>query len=241
MTRIQEVLDSQGWALLHGDCMDQLPVLRHSGLEFDAVVTDPPYGVDFQSNQRTATEKFEKIANDKQPFIWFLWDAFRLTKEGGQLICFHNYKTQDAFRYAIEWAGWEIKGQIVWDKAVHGMGDLNGQFAPEHELAWHASKGRSVLYTQNRPTTVVRVPRVATSAIRHPNEKPVALMRHMVRAVCPPGGLVLDPFAGSGSTMKAARLEGRRSVGIELDDGYCQDIASAMSVQQVSMSLDELA
>lgn len=240
-SRLREALETQGWALLHGDCMDQLPILRFAGEYFDAVITDPPYGVDFQSNMRTATEKMPKIANDLQPFIWFLWDSFRLTKEGGHLICFHDWHCQEAFRQAIEWAGYTIKGQLVWDKDVHGMGDLNGQFAPQHELMWHAVKGRGELYSQRRPTTLMRIPRVAPGAITHQNEKPVALLRHLVRSVCPPGGIVLDPFAGSGSTMKAARLEGRRSVGIEISRECCVRIDRNMSVEQTTMQLEEVS
>ncbi len=55
---------------------------------FDAVLTDPPWGFDYQSGHRPKSERFEKIQNDTQPFIWWLWDAYRVLNPGGHLICF---------------------------------------------------------------------------------------------------------------------------------------------------------
>ena len=73
------------------------------------------------------------------------------------------------------------------------------------------------------------VPRNGGDVISHPTVKPVDLMRWLVRLVTPPGGLVLDPFAGSGATLQAAQVEGFRSVGVELDPGHCALIAERLS------------
>ena len=70
---------------------------------------------------------------------------------------------------------------------------------------------------------------VAPYAGKHPCEKPQALLRHMIDASSRPGDLILDPFAGSGSTLIAARDAGRRAVGIEMDLGYCRRIADRLS------------
>lgn len=215
-----------GWTMYEGDCMRVLPTLRDAA--FDAVVTDPPYGISFQSNRRIATKQLEKIQNDERPFIWFLNEAYRVTKDGGHLICFCRWDTAEAFKLAIGWAGWIIKSQVIWDRDNHGSGDLNGSFAPQHDIIWHATKGKGELYGI-RPTSVIRSMRVAGQNLTHPNEKPVPLMRYLIRAVTQKGGAVLDPFAGSGSTGKACILEGRDFVGVELDHDYFVSTSNALS------------
>ncbi len=76
-------------AVIHGDCLTVLRQMQDDSV--DMVITDPPYGVDFQSNRprsKDPTARFAKIANDKTPFIWWLYDAYRVLKEGGGSIGF---------------------------------------------------------------------------------------------------------------------------------------------------------
>jgi DNA modification methylase len=222
------------WTLLEGDCLRLLPTLD---APVDAVITDPPYGIDYQSARRIDKDTWKpKIANDKQPFVWFLHDAYRVTREGGALLCFCRWDVAEAFRLAIEWAGYTVKSQVIWDRDNHGLGDLEGAFAPQHDIIWHACKGKSVL-NGKRPTSVVRSMRLSGEALTHPNEKPVALMRYLVRAVTAPGDTVLDCFAGSGATGTACLLEGRRFIGIEQDAGYCTLIRRRLDTRQATMEL----
>lgn len=106
------------------------------------------------------------------------------------------------------------------------MGDLKASFAPQHDIIWFAVKGDSFSFPSGRPKSVLRFTRVSAEALVHPNEKPDALMRHLVKVVTPPGGTVLDPFCGSGSTGKAAKLEGFNFIGTEREAEYA-DIARA--------------
>lgn len=229
-------LEDEGWVLHEGDCMRILPFMDSESA--DAFVTDPPYGISNQiSTKRDKTDRFEKIANDERPFIWWLNDAYRITKEGGHLICFCRWDVQDAFRLAIEWAGWRLKGQVIWDRGIHGVGDLNGSFAPQHDVIWHATKGKGQLYGV-RPKSVISVQRLQGDQLNHPNEKPIPLMRYLIRAVTKPGNLVVEPFAGSGATMEAALIEQRKVIGCEISPGFCNDIRGRLMVgHQPELSL----
>ena len=104
--------------IIHGD---SLSVLRQMESEsVDAVITDPPYGIDYHSKRTGAS-----IKNDKSPFIWFLYDAFRVLKQGGTLICFTRWDVEQTFIDAMKLAGFRVKSEVIWDKVMHGMGDCN--------------------------------------------------------------------------------------------------------------------
>lgn len=218
---IADVLEGRSrWCVIHGDCLDVLPTLPEGCV--DAVVTDPPYGIEYQSARRTdIAARLPRIANDEAPFVWWL-GMLGCAKPVSALVCFARADVQEAFRLAIGWAGWTIKSHLVWDRKDHGMGDLTGAFAPQHDVAWHAVRGKPVLYAPTRPFSVLPFQRIPADALVHPNEKPVSLMRYIVRAVTPPAGLVLDCFAGSGATGSGAILEGRCFIGIEKDAEYVE-------------------
>lgn len=203
--------------LFNGDCLEVLRTLEDNSI--DSIVTDPPYGMDYQSARRSEAERFKKIPNDKKPFVWFLFDAFRVLKDGGALVCFSDWKNQESWRQAIEWAGFSIKSQVIWNREVHGMGDLKGAFAPQHDVIWFATKGKFE-FPGKRPKSVINSQRVSAEKLVHPNEKPISLMEELILAVTPPNGAILDPFMGSGTTGKAAINLGFKFVGIEREKEY---------------------
>lgn len=120
---------------------------------------------------------------------------------------------------AMEIAGFSVKSVLVWDREVHGMGDLKGNFAPRYDTCIFATKGRYLL-PGKRPVDVIRSQRVNGADLVHPNEKPVDLLRQLIEATTVPGQIILEPFAGSGSTLVAAALTGRQYIGVELDAEY---------------------
>jgi len=202
------------------NCMDLLNSLPDNCIP--AIITDFPYGIDFQSNQRVKSEKFKKIANDKKPYIEWIEEAYRVTEEdGGRLICFYRYDVQDVLFDELELCGFTIKSQLVWDKKVHGMGDLKGEFSPAHELMVYATKGRYEFSGEvKRPTTVYNCQRVDAMKLCHPNEKPVILNQALIRDITTKNELVLDLFSGSGSLSVAAKIEGRNWLACDLDKRY---------------------
>lgn len=199
-----------------GDCLDVLPCLEAGSVQ--AVIADPPYGIDYQSAWRIDRATWKpKVANDDAPFIWWLCRVPRLLTTPGALLCFCRWDVQEAFRLAIEWAGLDVKSQAIWDRESHGMGDLNGSFAPQHDVLWFAAQGR-FCFPGSRPKSVFRSLRLGGVELTHPNEKPLPLMVDLVESVTAAGDLVCDPFLGSGSTAKACIQTGRRFVGCELDE-----------------------
>ena len=223
------------YKLHHGDCLAILPTLEDCSV--DAIVTDPPYGISYQSARRTdATKRKDKIANDDHPFVWFLWDSARVLKDDSFLVCFCEWRHQDAFRNAIRWAGLSIKGQGVWDRCWHGMGDLKGQLAPQHDLFWLAGKGKPEFYGR-RLKSVLSHQRVSAECLVHPTEKPVSLMREICFSITPSSGVVLDPFMGSGSTGRAAIRDGFRFIVIERDHQYFESAKKAIELESSQPTL----
>lgn len=205
------------WTLHLGDCLEYLRTLPDGSV--DAVVTDPPYGMSYQSNHRNTLDRFDVLDGDDQPCIWFLKDAARVLRDGGALLCFCRWDTAEAFRLAIGWAGLQIVSQLIWDREVHGVGDLKGCPGPRHDTVWMATKGRFE-FPGKRPTSILRHMRVSGDNLEHPTEKPVSLMLEMVADYTRPDDVVFDPFAGSGTTGVAAIRMGRNFIGCEISPEY---------------------
>lgn len=204
--------------LLHGDCLDELKNLADRSV--DAIITDPPYGIDYQSSWKIdKTTRHAKIANDLEPFTPWMPEAYRVLKQGGGLLCFTRFDTEEVFRQAMRDVGFKDKQQIIWDKEIHGMGDLLGDFASRHENIIFATKGE-FRFPGTRPQSVFRVQRVTPDKLVHPNEKPIELLQLLASAITPAGGTILDPFMGSGSMAVAAASKGFDFVGVELNDHY---------------------
>lgn len=109
------------------------------------------------------------------------------------------------------------------------MGDLKGSFAPRYEAIIFATKGRYEL-PGKRPDDLIACAKVGNQSLTHPNEKPVALLEQLIEATTIPGALILDPFAGSGSTLAAAAKTGRQYIGIEIDEQYSK-LAAARAAE----------
>lgn len=201
ITRVLSGTAPGGSAMVRADATRMMQMMPDESV--DVIITDPPYGIGYQSR------KGESVSNDDGSFIWWLRDAARVLKPKGAIACFCRWDVQEAFRLAIGWAGLRARSQVVWDKGVHGIGDYVTQFGAKHELVWFACKP-GFKFFNGRPQSVIAVKRPFHTRRTHPTEKPVDALRVFVRHCCPDGGVVLDPFAGSGSTEEAALSEGRR-------------------------------
>ena len=177
-----------------GDAREIVPALP----PIQALVSDPPYGMDFQSNYRI--DKHAKIANDRDEEL-LLWACSLKPAHSAYLFC----RWDNLFQVP------RPKSLVTWVKNNHSMGDLEHEHGRQTEVALFYP-GPSHDFPRKRPTDVIVAPRTGND--NHPTEKPVQLMRAIIEWT---RGAVLDPFMGSGSTGCAAASIGRPFIGIELD------------------------
>ena len=221
--------------IYHADALD---VLRATELAIDAVVTDPPYASGSRKEGGRAASgsmlRGEHIANarlsapidlDQMTTTGFVWTmrevalaAYDSLIDGGSFLSFIDWRQWPQLVGALESCNLRVQTMIVWDKGAMGLG--NG-FRNQHELVCHASKGVPIVHNKSTGN-VLASKRDRPDDIGHPSPKPVGLMARLIEVACPPGGLVVDPFMGSGSTLLAARSVGRRCIGIEKSVDYCQ-------------------
>lgn len=188
------------------------------GRKAQMVHTDPPYGVEYQSNMRTKSAKFDVLKNDDSfldiapvidacsdgwVFVWTSWKV--LTKWLDQF---------ESFGYP--------SNQVIWYKPGGGIGDLKRTFASDYEtaLVWH----RGAELTGKRIGSVWKVSKDGAMEYLHPTQKPVALAEEALDKTTKPGWLILDLFGGSGSTLIACEKTGRHARLMELDPKYCDVI-----------------
>ena len=200
-----------------GDCLEIMKQLPDKSI--DCIITDPPYGIDYQSKKTDKSKRFDKILNDKQPFIWFLYDSFRILKDDSCILVFCRWDTQEAFKKALEWSGFRVKSQIIWDREHHGMGDLSGCPAPCHDVIWFAVKGKYKL-PNKRPKDIVKSKRLGGEQLTHPNEKPIDLYIQLIESYTKEDQVLLDCFIGSGAFAEACVKTKRSFIGIEKDPNY---------------------
>lgn len=203
--------------LYNADCRDVLPTL--SGV--DAVVTDPPYGMEFQSNFRT--EQHARISGDDDAEL-LAWACNIPASHSRYVFCRWDNLLQGIPK---------PKSCVTWVKNNWSMGDLDHEHARQTEIAlfW---PGPSHDWTDGRPTDVVFEKR--TDNEFHPTEKPVRLMERFVTWT---NGIVFDPFMGSGSTGVACVRLGRKFIGCEIDPEHfataCNRIREAVKADKDSL------
>lgn len=207
---------------LHGNWRDHVDSIKDCSIS--VLLTDPPYGMDYQSNYRLDTrkaKKHDKIENDGlldgPGELHECLSAFddKLASDA-HLFVFCHWRNEEEMRDAIVDAGFSVKGSLIWAKNNTGMGDLKGAFAPKHERIIHAVKGSPILF--EREADVLQYDRVNTD--RHPTEKPVDLLARLIEITSVKGQRVADPFGGVGSTCEAAESIERHYWGCEINKDY---------------------
>lgn len=189
------------------------------------LLTDPPYGMGYQSDYRLDRRKdlkHETIAADSSPeaasdeLLEALQAFWPKLADDAHVLVFCGWGTEPTMREIVEKAGYTLRGSLVWDKQATGMGDPTTTFAPAHERILHAVKGSPPLY--HRAADLLSHRRCDST--RHPTEKPETLLTELIEATTVEGQIVADPFGGVASTPAAAKAAGRRWFGCELSEQY---------------------
>jgi site-specific DNA-methyltransferase (adenine-specific) len=233
--------------ITNGDCFELMRNLPDGSV--DLVLTDPPYGIDYQSNRRVAREKLPKFANDVD-LGWvdgWVEEVFRVLKEDTHFYCFTRFDMYPRFYDAISRL-FKVKNCLIWVKNNHGSGDLNGSFAPQHEMIIFAAKGKRHL-NGPRDSDVLDCDNVPSAHRHHATQKPVELLRQLIEKSTEPEQIVLDPFAGVGSTGLACldmhRTHGdhqeRSYVLFELNPDFVESARRTLGHQEVLISVPKQA
>lgn len=230
--------------LYQGDMREIIPAL---GLRADLIVADPPYGHETSLAWDVWQDGWLSAAGEASDALWCFGSMRTLMIHAGEFFssrwtysqdvvwqkhngsAFHN----DRFRRIHENVVFFYRG--LWGARYHEVPTTNDATARQIRRKQRPAHMGDI--QRGEYATVDGGPRLMTSVLpvrsmhgraRHPCEKPVALLDLLIRYACPPGGLVLDPFAGSGSTGEAARMSGRRAVLIEGDKKECAKIADRL-------------
>lgn len=218
-------------------CADSFSVMQSLPADvIDLIVTDIPYGIGYKSHKQNydtrgettikkdREEYFQAITGDHELPLTWLDEAFRVLKPNTAIYIFCHWSKWHLLFEKVSQVGFNIKNMIVLNKSNHGMGDLKGSYAPKHELLLFATKGRHrLLFPEKRLNDVWDVPVRFSGAKRwHPNEKPISWLRPCIQNSSRENDIVLDPFAGSGSTGICCRNLNRRFILIDIDPNYCE-------------------
>ena len=249
--------DFTGTEIIQGDVLHILPHIPDG--TFGGILTDPPYAsgaADQNSRQQSTGAKYSSMKGNnpfpdfegdaKDQRSWTHWmaewltEARRVCKPGAPICLFIDWRQLPSMTDALQWAGWIWRGILAWDKT--NSRPQKGRFRQQAEFVVWGSNG-AMPGNRNAPVLpgVFRQAMPAMVKRRHQTEKPLEVMREMVKIV-EPGGIILDPFAGAGTTVLAAKLEGYPSVGLELSRHYAKTAKDRiLEADGVAVSTDDTA
>ena len=219
--------------LFHGKSWEVLKSWDPGNYEINCILTDPPYGMDFQSTygkDEEAREAYQrKIEDDHDVEV-----AIKNFHRTFRALQPHLHPTQvemyvfSHWHVVGEWKdylaalepkyGFKLKQLLIWEKGYPGIGDVKTNWGAGHELIFYLKRGnRPMPY---RRSGVLHVDKVRPGTNVHPSEKPLGLLNILIEMSTSPGDWIVDPYAGSSSTLVAARECGRNALGIEYDNAY---------------------
>lgn len=217
---LQPFYQQSGIAIYRGDCLQVLPTLPPGSIDF--VLTDPPYLVGYTG--RWDGGKQAIVGDDDAAWLYPAFaEIFRLMKPDTFCVSFYGWPHAELFVAAWKDIGFRLVSHLAFVKNVWGLGRFT---RGQHETAYLLAKGRPPV-PENGISDVIHWQREA--AALHPNQKPVAALYPLFDAYAPQAGTVLDPFMGSGSTLRAAKDFGLGGVGIEIEERWASYAAGRMA------------
>lgn len=218
---IDPYYDVDGVTIYHGDCRDVLVDIDPSAIAL--VLTDPPYGISERTDRRQsgrsslcAANDFAPVVGDDEPF-----DPTHLLRFPRLILFGANYYA-GRLPPSPSWVVWDKLDGMRTDKRLIGVDD-NADF----EMAWTNCGGPARL-VPHRWKGLVRATERGERSL-HPTQKPVWLMERLIEWRSEPDDLILDPYAGCGPVLRAAKNLGRRAIGCEIVERYCQIAAERLA------------
>ncbi|MDD5459000.1 MAG: DNA methyltransferase [Phycisphaerae bacterium] len=212
-------INSEGFrnSIINGDCLNLMPQLPARSVNF--ILTDPPYLINYKSRDG------RKIINDNNE-AWLqpaFAEMYRLLENQSFGVSFYGWQHADKFLAAYRKAGFRVIGHLTFPKRYTSFTHF---LRYQHESAYLLAKG----YPKKPASTIGDVIDWTYSGNKlHPTQKPLSVLLPLVETFSAPEGLVFDPFAGSGSSLLAAKSLGRSYLGIELDQGYHATASSRLA------------
>ena len=190
------------------------------------MVTDPPYGVSYDPAWRARagvnlnSKKLGKVDNDDRADWREAWQLF----PGDVAYVWHAGIHAQTVAESLNLSGFSVRSQIIWAKERFALS--RGDYHWQHEPCWYAvrAKGKGHWNGDRSQTTVWNIPSRDDAGHGHSTQKPIECMRKPIQNNSAPGDVVYDPFLGSGTTLIAAELEGRKCLGLEIDPSYADVI-----------------
>jgi len=231
-----ECTESAPWTLRRGDCLNVLGDVEPASI--DLVYLDPPFNSGLRRQGRkglTFDDRFVDVAAYREFIGPRLIQAHRVLRSTGSILVHVDWRTSHHVRFLLDeiFGAENFVNHLIWSYGLGGSGPRS--FARKHDDIF--LYGRSPDYWFEPPlvpaksvrlrgrmkkaTDVIDIPSINNMAIERtgwPTQKPIALLNMLVTACCPPGGTVLDPTCGSGTTLVAAIQSGRRAIGIDMSD-----------------------
>lgn len=254
----QPYYDDRGVTIYHAEALDTLRELPTASVA--AIIADPPYssGGMFRSDRQASpdakyrgwshsptetrppasdTGTFSGDSRDQHAYAFWcaLWmsQACRIARPGAQMFVFTDWRQLPVTSDAVQAGGWIWRGLLVWDKGVGRP--MKGRFRNHLEYVIWASNGPMPDPDENPvyPSTLLKHAPPGADRV-HVTQKPEGLIRELLSVS--PAGPVLDPFMGSGTTLRAAKDMGRQCIGIELDEVHC--VSAVRRLQQSVLALE---
>jgi site-specific DNA-methyltransferase (adenine-specific) len=221
--------------LYHGDCFDVMPELPTASI--DTLVTDPPYMQPvhhYSIRHNVPSKTLSDLSILEHGFRVFFAEATRVLRLDGTGYMFCDGQSYPSFFRAAYDKVHRVR-PLVWDKIT----SFNGyDWRHQHELILYFTMPQTPQIATGSGD-IIRSRAVPIDEREHLAQKPTALLECLIAQTCPPHGMVLDPFMGSGSSLIAAKRSGRTSIGVDADERYCEITARRLDTMQDVLQFEE--
>ncbi len=227
------------YKLYQGDCLQIMDEIATNSV--DLIVTDPPYLMNYRSNRRKKTDRFDKIMNDKDNYNLiqeYFQKCNRIMKDNTAIYSFCSWHNIDFFKHEFE-KYFKLKNILIWNKNNHGTGDLKGSYAPKYEFILFGHKGRTLLRGKRIPD-VIDCDKIPSKKLTHPTEKPQELLEIFIEQSSDKGDIIFDGFMGTGSCGIAAVNLDRSFIGIELNANYFEVAQNRIETAKLNVRQNRL-